>query len=695
MISFGVKYWFIFLLAAIIAAAGTALLVYYKNKDNAELTKKQLGILAVLRFLAFFFIAVLLLSPFLKTLKKITRNPLIVVAVDNSASVKSNPDSVQTIAGIQELRNQLKNKAGADFTLVEYSFGEETRLLENSDFSDKKSDYSQMLSTITNNHFNENIGALIVTGDGIYNQGKNPVNLLSEVSFPVYTVGVGDTSEVTDARIQDIRVNRTSFSGNRFPVEIDSRYTKLKGKSLKLTISTNGQEVASTIVTPPNENYFHTQEFVLEAGTPGLKRFTVTTAIVENERNTRNNQSVFVINVLDKKQKILILSDGPHPDIGAIKYTLDQQTTYDVSVFTEEPYPSALTDYNLVIFNQLPTTGKSMAEILNQAVKNRIPTFFIVGNKTFIPQLNALGAGVTIKPLAGTGEEAQAVINPVFASFTLSDDLKEMIPRFPPLQVAFADYETDPSLIPLFNQRIMNIETAKPLLVAGSLNGRKTGFIFGEGIWRWRLYNYSANLNQTLFNELVNQLVQYLALRQNEDNFVVTFKPVYAETDEIILNAEVYNDVFERIATEEVKIVISNAAGEEFDFVFDVRGKDYFLNAGHLPVGDYSFSATVALAGKTFTETGVFTVTPVNLENTDLQANHKILYQLAEGSGGKFYNLQQTDEMISEIMKSNRLVATSYFQEMVNELLNLKWIFAVILILLSVEWFLRKFWGIY
>ena len=683
------------MLAIVIAAAGTVLLVYYKNRDNSELTRKQVNILAVLRFLSFFFVAVLLLSPFLKSLKKITRNPLIILAVDNSASVKSNPDSIKIMEDISQLAGQLESSAGNDFAFVKYVFGEETRANETAGFTDKRSDYSKMLNTVINNHFNENVAALIVTGDGIYNQGKNPVNLIADLSFPVYSVGAGDTTEIKDARIQDIRVNRTSFSGNRFPVEIDARFTKLKGKSLKITVFTGGTEVASTIVTPPNQNYFHTQEFVLEAGSPGLKHYSVVVEVVDGERNTQNNKSVFVINVLDKKQKILILSDGPHPDIGAIKYTLDQQTTYDVSVFTEEPYPANLTDYNLVILNQLPTTGKSIAEILNQAAKGRIPTLFIVGNKTFIPQLNALGAGVTIKPLAGTGEEAQPSFNPVFASYTISDDLKEMIPRFPPLQVAFADYETDPSLMSLFNQRIMNIETAKPLLAAGSFNGRKTGFIFGEGIWRWRLYDYSVNLNQSLFNELISQLVQYLALRQNEDNFVVSFKPVYAETDEIIFNAEVYNDVFERVNTSEVKMEIENSSGEKFDFVFDVKGKDYYLNAGHLPVGDYSFTAKVDLGGKTFTETGIFTVTPVNLENIDLQANHKMLFQLAEGTGGKFFNLGQTDELINEIAKSNRLVATSYFQEMVNELLNLKWIFAMILILLSVEWFLRKYWGIY
>jgi hypothetical protein len=695
LISFGVKYWFIILLAAIIAALGIALLLYFRNKENLELSKKRVWLLMSLRFFSFFIIAFLLLSPFIKNLKKITRNPVIIAAWDNSSSIISTPDSVNIAAEIANIRENITNELSSAYSLVEYSFGQKTQLLEEFSFEEKRTDYSELINAVVNNHFNENIGALILVGDGIYNQGKNPVNMMNDVNFPVYTIGFGDTTEIVDSRVQDIRVNRTSFSGNKFPVETDVRFSKLKGKSVRISVVHEKQEIAGVVVTPPNENYFYTHQFILDAGQAGLKHFTVKTEIVENERNTKNNQAGFVINVLDKKQKIVILSDGPHPDIGAIKNTLDLQTTYDVSVFTEEPFPANLADFNLIILNQLPTSGKSAADIVSNAQKSRIPILFIVGNKTFLPQLNALTQGAQIKPLAGSSEEAQAILNAGYVIFNLSEDFREMLTRFPPLQVPFAEYELQPGFTPLFYQKIMNIETAKPLLATGTINGRKTGFIFGEGIWRWRLYNYYANQNHVLFNELVNQLVQYLALRQNEDNFIIDFKPVYAETEEIIFKGEVYNDLFERINTQEVNIKIQNATGEEFDFTFDLQGNDYILNAGYLPAGDYNFSASVEIGDNTLSETGKFAITPVNFENLDLQANHNLLFQLAAESGGKFYLPNQSEQLISDLQNNNRLKTTTYYQEMINELLNLKWMFFVALLLLSVEWFLRKFWGLY
>ncbi|HKJ78994.1 MAG TPA: hypothetical protein VKA10_05640, partial [Prolixibacteraceae bacterium] len=301
----------------------------------------------------------------------------------------------------------------------------------------------------------------------------------------------------------------------------------------------------------------------------------------------------------------------------------------------------------------------------------------------------------TIQPLAGAFEEALATLNPAYGTFTISEELREMLPKFPPLLAPFAEYQLEPEYSPLFYQRLKNVETNKPLLATGTTGGRKTGFLFGEGIWRWRLFNYYSSQSHRQFNELINQLVQYLALRENEDNFIVEFSPVYNEIDNVVLTAEVYNDAFEPVTSEEVTITMENDDGEEFDFTFDATGDNYHLNAGNLPVGDYVFTAQVTLGNETYTETGSFTVVQVNIENIVTQANHRMLYQLAINSGGKFFLPGSVDEMINGIKESNELKPVNYFQESVNEILNLRWWFFVLLVLLSVEWFLRKFWGIY
>ncbi|HDR51105.1 MAG TPA: hypothetical protein ENN90_05705, partial [Mariniphaga anaerophila] len=220
MISFGIKYWFVFLILILAAAAGIVFLLYFRNNESRELTPKQRGFLMVLRFFSFALIAFLLLSPFVRSLRRIVQNPVIIAAWDNSGSMVATGDSSQLATDVTRLKDRISEELGSGYTLVTYSFGQETKLTDQLDFSEKKSDYSNLIATITNNHFNENVGALLLAGDGIYNQGRNPVNMVDNLTFPVYTIGFGDTTQVTDARIQGVRVNRTSFAGNRFPVEI-------------------------------------------------------------------------------------------------------------------------------------------------------------------------------------------------------------------------------------------------------------------------------------------------------------------------------------------------------------------------------------------------------------------------------------------------------------------------------------------
>ncbi len=88
-------------------------------------------------------------------------------------------------------------------------------------------------------------------------------------------------------------------------------------------------------------------------------------------------------------------------------------------------------------------------------------------------------------------------------------------------------------------------------------------------------------------------------------------------------------------------------------------------------------------------------VTSVNIENLVTRANHSMLYRLSSETGGSFYTAEETGTLTEEIKKSRTLKPVSYFQEMITELINLRWLFPVILLFLSVEWFLRKYWGIY
>lgn len=693
---FGDKYGVWIILGAIVIAAGISSLMYYKNKDTTELTSIQKKILMAVRFITVFFLVALLGAPLLKTIKKIVQNPIVILAVDNSASIMGNSAQEDALPGMQDLISELKGSLAGDNEFIEYSFGETLKKLDSSpDFMEKRSAYSKALQDIYNQHFNENIGALILVGDGIYNQGENPINTAQKLNFPVYTLGLGDTTTYQDTRITDLRINRSAFLGNLFPVEIDISYQGITTPYLDFKIIHNGETVYTETIQTAQESGFRTIKTSLTADVKGLQYYTAVVESGHDERNKENNSLRFVIQILENKQNILIISNGVHPDAGAIKNALQMQVNYEVAHFTSEPYPSDLKQFNLVILEQIPSSSQSGSEIIDYCKEQRIPILYLVGAQTHLPQFNLVVNGVGIHVQAGNFEDAQPYINEEFTLFTLSNDLRDIFDRFPPIKVPFARFELSPEWTVIANQKIRNIATDRPVLAVSNLDGHKMGIIFGEGIWKWRLYNYLSNENHDSFNELIGKLIQYLALRDNEDNFIVNFQPVYQETEPVLITAEVYNEAFEPITLPEVRIVLKDTLQQEFSYIFDRGNQFYRLDPGSLPPGRYTFEASTAIGDKTYIENGEFAVMPVNFELLENQANHRILYQISHQTGGNFYLPDEIPSLVQEIQSNDNIKPIHYFQTMMNEILNLKWIFFVILALMSVEWFLRKFWGIY
>ncbi len=694
-IVFSEKYWGLILLISLVAAAGITMLMYYRSRDMLELDPWQQYLLMGFRFLTVFSITFLLTGPLIKTLRKIIQPPIVIVGIDNSSSVAAYPGEGNTITESRQLFEDMKDVLGEKFDIFSYTFGDEIKRDNFPDFSEKRSSYGEFIQSVYNNHFNENIGALLIIGDGINNQGENPLNVAGQLSYPVYTLALGDTTAHRDARVAAVRINRHAFMGNKFPVEVDIRYQGMANQNLRFSIQHKGQTLFTENIFTKENDGFRTIITYLEAETKGLLYYTAQVETTVDERNRQNNSQNFVINVLENKQKILIISNGSHPDAGAFKDALESQINYEISLFTEAPYPSNLKDFNLIILNQVPSAALSGRDIVEEANRNRVPLLFMIGGQTHIPQFNLLGLGAEISLQAGNMEEAQSVINKSFAVFTLSEKLVDMMERLPPLKVPFGRYNMDGTWNVIAYQRIRNIETDRPVLAIANRNGIKTGIIFGEGIWRWRMYNFLMSDNHDEFTELIDKLVQYLAIRDNEDNFIVNFKPVFDETETIIFSAEVYNDAYEPINTPEISMVLRDSLQNEFLYLFDRGNQFYRLDAGVFPPGDYNFEAKVEIGNQIYTETGNFAVMQVNIELLETQANHRMLYQLSRQSGGELFLPADVEELAASISSNTRIKPFAYFQSLLNEILNLKWLFFVILSVFSLEWFLRKYWGIY
>ena len=687
-ISFDHSYSGLWVLLALLASSGITFLLYYKNQENTSLSPVQKGFLAFLRFCSIFLIFLFLLSPLIRKTKKIKQLPILAVALDNSQSVNTQ------VSTFEQLSKTIKERFADDYQVEFWSFGEKVQPNGTITGTERRSDYGQIIKTLKNNYINKNIGALILVGDGIYNQGQNPVNFAPSLKFPVYSIGIGDTTIQADAAIRSVKTNKIAFLKNKFPVEIELKFSKLKNKIAYVEIENNKQQVYSSTVSIVSDDEFKLEFVNPEATQTGLQHYKVKIRPFGEESNVKNNEYEFVIQVLENKQKILMLSDGPHPDLGAIRSSVLELQNYETELVTGNDVPDSLKKYSLIILNQLPSLKNAASKLLTKIKESRVPVLFLVGPNTLLGQLNVLDMGLKISDSKNT-EEVQAIFDNNFSLFVLSSETKELLATAPPLLSPFGNTELSPLLQNMASQSIKNIPTSKTIIALGNDKGRKVGFIVGDGIWRWRLYNFQNNGNHDAFNELVHKSIQYLSLKGNEDNFNVNYPSIFQETDNIEFTAELFNDSYELVNTPDVIIHIKNDSLKEFNYTFDRTGDYYRLNAGNLQPGDYTFEAETQLGSQRFTEKGNFSIVKNEIELQNKQADFGLLFQLAQQSGGSFSPINNYGTLLDAIGNNKQITVQQHRQTFLTEWINLKSLFFLLILLMGIEWFFRKYWGIY
>ena len=261
----------------------------------------------------------------------------------------------------------------------------------------------------------------------------------------------------------------------------------------------------------------------------------------------------------------------------------------------------------------------------------------------------------------------------------------------PPLLAPFGSYGTSAGTSVLLRQKIGAVPTTYPLLAFSDDAGRRTAILTGEGIWRWQLSEYQNYGNRNATDELLSQTVQYLTANSNRQRFrVYPARNVFDEGENVILNAELYNDALELINTPDVKIELKNAAGKNYSYLFTRTGQSYQLDAGTLPVGEYSYNASTQNGKQYFKVSGQFTIKPLNLETRQSAANHTLLNTLAKQSGGQMIKPSQVSQLADLIRKNENVKTVVYEDKHYSDLVDVKWLFGLILVLLSAEWFLRK-----
>ena len=681
-------------LAAVMAAGLVyAFLLYFKNPVS-RLSFRVSAFLFVVRFVSTSLLLFLLLSPFIKTRLKTKEKPIVIVGVDNSQSIILSPDSSfyknQFKQDVTTIVDALKKDYQTDF----YLFGDKTRQDNGLNFSDSKSDYTSFFKTIKENYRGLNVGAIVLAGDGLYNRGSDPAYSAANINWPVYTIALGDTNTYSDLKINDVRFNKMVYLNDRFPVEININAEKLSGKKATLKVSAFGKVLEQQSFLIQGNSFSKTFRVLIPATEKGKHRVTISLSVFNNELNRQNNRKSIFVNVLDSRQKILIVAAAPHPDVSAIKQSLTGFRDYRVEVQYVKKLTTKPGDYDLVILYQVPCLKHNPTAWLKTLQNKKIPILYILGKLSNLTEFNNIGSGLQVIGAHNT-ELSQPIVNRLFNLFTFGKEQVTTLESLPPLTTPFGNYKPSERANIFAYQKINNLDTDIPLILFYEKERIKNAVITGEGIWLWRMHDYLLNSNFYAVESLLGKTVQYLTAREDKRHLKIISKEEYLPGDKVKIKAELYNDSWELINNNDASLTLTNEQGKQFKYSFSPFEEYYNLTLENLEPGVYRYTAKARIGDKKYSDKGEFVVNTTSEESRKLQADYSLMYRLASENRGIMIYPNQMNSLPAMIKKNQNVKTRIVYSYRTRGVNDIWYILALVLFLLSLEWFLRKYFGSY
>jgi hypothetical protein len=639
----------------------------------------------ILRFITIFTALLLIINPKIEKVAYYNLKPNLVIAIDNSQSISylNQKHNVLNLLSNLKTNNELNEK----FNLSFYSFGNELNPVnfDSLTFSKPQTNISKVFNDL-NQIYDQDLSPTILISDGNQTFGYDYEYDLKTYGQPVYPIILGDTVTYTDLKIQQLNVNKYAYLKNNFPVEIIAIYKGNEPVNTQLVVSSGNSIVYRQSLNFSKTNNANTIKFTLPAYRVGVNTYTARLEALENEKNKINNSKPFAVEVIDQKTNVAIVSDIVHPDLGMLKKSIESNEQRSVTIVTPNEFVNTIQNFQLAILYEPNSKFRQAFEAIEKIGINK---FVIAGTKTQWSFLNQIQSHYTLN-ITQQFEDYQAILNPNYNTFII-DDLD--FSSFPPLVSEFGDINFNTTAEILLYKKVNNTLTDLPLLVTFENTNKREAVLLGENIWKWRAQSYLNDKSFQQFDNFIGKLVQYLATNKTRSRLSVNHESFYNGNGNIILSAQFFNKNYEFDAKASLNIITKNKETQVETIVpFILKNNNYQANLSGFAPGAYTY--TVKANNGEASVSGSFQILDYNVEQQFLNANVTKLQQLAANSQGLSYFIANTDHLISDLLHDSRYVTLQKSTKNVVPLIDFKFLLALMILSLSIEWFLRKYNGL-
>ena len=670
----------LYIISAGIIALLLALFQYvYKSKKHTKVNV----LLTFLRFATLFAVLLLLINPKFDKITYFNERPNLVIAVDNSESVKYLDQDQKTRDLVLRLQND--KPLNERFNLEFFSFGKEINVLDTLSFKEKQTNPTLLFERFSQVYSNS-VAPLIMITDGNQTYGNDYEFAALNYKQVIFPIILGDTTRYTDLKIEQLNVNKYAYLKNKFPVEIIAVYNGQDEVSTQLTITSGNSIVFSQNLTFNKEQSSRLVNFSLPANTSGVHSYKAELKPIQNEKNTVNNVKNFAVEVIDRKTHVAIISDIMHPDLGALKKAIESNEQRQASILKPSEFKAISNDFQQAVLYQ---PNQSFKAVYDEIDGLNINTFTILGKKTNWSELNKLQPYIQ-QTITNQYEEFQGVLNSNYNVFII-DDLN--FSDFPPLQSEFGLTTFSVPTEVILNKTINGIQLNEPLLLTYEVNQRRAAVLNGEGIWRWRAQSYLDEKSFHTFDEFIGKIIQYLDSNQKRSRLNVSNESFYNGNDNVIISAQFFNKNYEFDKSANLQITLKNEDTDKSQaFPLILKQANYQVDLSGLEAGDYKF--TINDQAENISKSGGFKILDYNVEQQFSNANVSKLQTVALNSQGSSYFISDTNPLIEQLLKDERFVTIQKSTKKVVPLIDWKFLLAFIALSLSAEWFIRKYNGL-
>jgi uncharacterized membrane protein len=574
------------------------------------------------------------------------------------------------------------------------------------------------------------IGAVVLASDGADNSGGVDLETIAEIRrqrIPIPTIGVGKEKPSRDVEISDVQVPARALPASRLSAMVSFHQHGYTGQKATITLREKQKVLAQQQVTLKGDGVEQSETVLFSAGAAGVRAIDTTIEPLSGEENTKNNMVTRLVNVDQRKPRILYLEGEPRWEFKFLRRAVEDDQNIDLVTMLrttqnkiyrqgiadphelEDGYPTKVEQ--LFAFDGL-IIGSVDAPYLTPTQQNLIHDFVDRrgGGVLFLGGKDALSDGgwrqsadadllpVTLPDRKDTFFRVGANVEVTAAGrdsliTRLEDDPAKNVERWKklPYVMNFQDVgQPKPGAVVLVDA-LPTTGGRIPLLITQNFGRGRTAIFATGGSWRWQMLQPLADKSHEMFYQ---QLLRWLVADTPRRVTTSTSKQVISDDAHVNLRAEVRDRTYLHAsdAKTEAHILGPEGLAETIEMRPDALETGVYTadwttpKAGSYLVEVVATRGTEELGRDTITfrrEDGV-------AENFHTEQNRELLEKLASETGGKYYKPEDAQKLGKDISYSEAGITVRETRD----LWDMPIVFLLLLMLRSGEWLLRRKWGV-